>query len=139
MIFEAIVLGIPIVCTEAGGLRALPPGGHMLRPAGRPDALRAAVVEVAADDERRFDMAVMAQRRVFAAGLTTQGYADCFRRLSGSFLGSVRPVGFRAACETPFPGGRRPGQREGLRSSWACLRRAALERAVRARRDSGAQ
>lgn len=87
VIFEAIVLGIPIVCTDAGGLRAYFPGGELwFVPPGDPNALREAVRRLASDGERCLEMAAAAQRRVLGAGLTTQGYADGYRRLSARLL-----------------------------------------------------
>ena len=87
VIFEAVVLGIPIVCTDAGGLRDYFPGGEIcLVPPGDPRALREAVRALAGDLERRLAMTVAAQRRVVSAGLTTQGYANGFRDLSTLLL-----------------------------------------------------
>ena len=98
VILEAIVLGIPIVCTDAGGLRDYFPGGEIcFVPPCDPHALREAVKSLAGDEERHLEMAVAAQRRVIAGGLTTQGYADGYRNLSAMLL-APRAA---AACVTP--------------------------------------
>ena len=106
VIFEAIVLGVPVVSTDVGGLRAYFSDDELCYvPAGDPDALRAAARKLAADGRRRFAMAAEAQRSVLRAGLTTQGYADRFRSLSCRLL-SVRALtkaAQRGAAGAPAP------------------------------------
>ena len=54
-IMEALVLGIPIVATDVGGLRELVDQGRqgLLVPSRRPDRLAAAITELIRDPERR--------------------------------------------------------------------------------------
>jgi glycosyltransferase involved in cell wall biosynthesis len=104
VVFEAIVLGIPVVCTDTGGMRAyfsdlevryVPPysAGEM----------RVAVDKLAADDQERLRLTTNAQARLLAANLTKQGYADRHRALSERILqktsGKAHP---RTGAETNF-------------------------------------
>ncbi len=103
VIFEAVVLGVPVLCTDAGGLRAYFPGEEICCvPPRDPISLREAARNLAADDERRLAMAEAAQRRVLSAGLTTQNYAHSHRRLSSQILGLGAP-----SHVSPPPGAQR--------------------------------
>ncbi|HUC19541.1 MAG TPA: glycosyltransferase family 4 protein [Acetobacteraceae bacterium] len=107
VIFEAIVLGIPVLCTDTGGLRAYFPGDEVCCFSPRdPSSLREAARNLAADDERRLAMAEAAQRRVLSAALTTQNYADSHRRLSSQLLGLAT-----YPCRPPSPGTRQQSVR----------------------------
>ena len=91
VIFEAVALAVPVIVTDVGGLRAYFAGeGVCFVPPGDPEALREAAVRLADDDELRFEMTVAAQRRVVAAGLTTQAYAEGHRSLSCALLAAER-------------------------------------------------
>jgi glycosyltransferase involved in cell wall biosynthesis len=89
VVFEAIISGVPSICTDTGGLRAyfsdaevayVPPFG--------PDTMRATADELAQDDDRRIGMLVKAQERLRTADLTSQGFAMRNRRLSEHLLES---------------------------------------------------
>ena len=54
VILESIILGVPVVCTDSGGLRAYFSSSEIYYvPAYAPIAMRVAVEELAQDDERR--------------------------------------------------------------------------------------
>jgi glycosyltransferase involved in cell wall biosynthesis len=83
VVLEAVILGIPVVCTDSGGLRAYFSSSEVKYvPTYAPLALRIAVEELAQDDERRWDMANRAQQRLLSASLTAQGFAERNRLLS---------------------------------------------------------
>ena len=91
VIFEAVALAVPVIVTDVGGLRAYFTDGEVrFVPPGDPDALREAAARLAEDDVARFEMAVAAQRRVLAAGLTTRAYAEGHRSLSRALLATER-------------------------------------------------
>jgi glycosyltransferase involved in cell wall biosynthesis len=86
VILESIILGVPVVCTDSGGLRAYFSSEICYVPAYAPIAMRVAVEELAQDDERRWDMVVRAQKRLLTASLTTKGFAERHRQLSEDLL-----------------------------------------------------
>jgi glycosyltransferase involved in cell wall biosynthesis len=104
VVLESVILGVPVVCTDCGGLRAYfsPTEVHYV-PVYAPVAMRVAVEQLARDDDRRRRMVAEAQKRVFAANLTTEGFAKRHRLLSEELLapgprfgcseGAVRGIG----------------------------------------------
>ena len=87
VIFESIVLAVPVICTDTGGLRAYFPDGEVAYvPPFAPVAMRAAVDELAEDADRRFNMRIKAQKRLIAADLTTRRFAERHRQLSEELL-----------------------------------------------------
>ena len=87
VILESVILGVPVVCTDSGGLRAyFSPAEICYVPIYAPIAMRVAVEELARDDERRLDMVVRAQKRLLTASLTTRGFAERHRQLSEELL-----------------------------------------------------
>jgi glycosyltransferase involved in cell wall biosynthesis len=94
VIFEAVASGVPVVCTDVGGLRAYFSDQDisyvMLK---SPHDMRRVVDLLAENDDLRFERASNAQRRLFVVGLTKQGYAQRHRRLSESLLSSEPSVG----------------------------------------------
>jgi glycosyltransferase involved in cell wall biosynthesis len=87
VILESIILGVPVVCTDSGGLRTyFSPSEICYVPAYAPIAMRVAVEELAQADERRWDMVIRAQKRLLSASLTTKGFAERHRRLSEELL-----------------------------------------------------
>ena len=87
VILESVILGVPVVCTDSGGLRAyFSPAELCYVPIYAPIAMRVAVEELARDDERRLDMVVRAQKRLLTTSLTTQGFAERHRQLSEELL-----------------------------------------------------
>jgi glycosyltransferase involved in cell wall biosynthesis len=89
VIFESIISGVPSICTDTGGLRAYFSDIEVTYvPAFGPIAMRVAVDELSADDNRRFTMVVKAQERLISADLTAHGFATRNRCLSEELLRS---------------------------------------------------
>jgi len=87
VILEAIILSVPVVCTDSGGLRAYFSSSEISYvPAYAPIAMRVAVDELAHADERRWDMVIRAERRLLSASLTAKGFAERHRQLSEELL-----------------------------------------------------
>lgn len=87
VILESVILAVPVVCTDTGGLRAyFSPAEVRYVPASAPVAMRVAVEDLAKDEEGRSSMVLSAQKRLLRANLTTQGFAERHRRLSGELL-----------------------------------------------------
>ena len=87
VVLEAILLGVPVVCTDTGGIRAYFSDDHIRYvPVSDPNALRAAADELATSITLRRQLVLAAQKRVVSAGFTAQGFADRHRRLSESLL-----------------------------------------------------
>jgi glycosyltransferase involved in cell wall biosynthesis len=87
VILESIILGVPVVCTDSGGLRAYFSSSEICYvPAYAPIAMRVAVEELAQANERRWDMVISAQKRLLSANLTTKGFAERHRQLSEELL-----------------------------------------------------
>jgi glycosyltransferase involved in cell wall biosynthesis len=87
VVAEAVLFGLPVICTDTGGLRAYfgeREIGYV--PAFDAKALRNKIEEFAADDGLRLDLTVNAQRRISRDQLTSYGYAMRHRELSESLL-----------------------------------------------------
>ena len=83
VLFESVLCAVPIVCTSTGGLDAYFSNAEICYvPPSDPLAMRAAVAELAKDDNRRLRMLTKAQERLVAADLTTTGFAERNRKLS---------------------------------------------------------
>jgi glycosyltransferase involved in cell wall biosynthesis len=83
VIEEATVFGMPVVCTETGGLTAYftePEIRYV--PVGEPEALRDAITTLSGDDVERWRMVDRAQRRMTEAGLTSRCFAQRHAELS---------------------------------------------------------
>jgi glycosyltransferase involved in cell wall biosynthesis len=90
VIEEATVLGVPVVVTDIGGLRAYFPDRELRYvPPAQPDAMRAALAALAADDGERARMVERAQRRLIEFGLTSRGFAQRHAALSRQILGDA--------------------------------------------------
>ncbi len=76
VLFEAVLHGLPVVCTDTGGLR-----GYFSEedvryvPPRDPIALRRALEELAKDDQMRFAMAKRVQARMLSADLSSRSFA----------------------------------------------------------------
>ena len=91
VILEATLSGRPLIATDTGGLRAYFSSQEVRYvPVGDAMAMRRAAWELSQDDERRFRLATLAQRRIVEAGLTSETYALRHRRLSQELLGRAR-------------------------------------------------
>jgi glycosyltransferase involved in cell wall biosynthesis len=106
VILEAALSGRPLIASDTGGLRAYFSSQEVRYvPVGDAMAMRRAAWELSQDDERRFRLATLAQRRIVEAGLTSEAYALRDRRLTQELLGrpllqdpaSVKPSGPKVA------------------------------------------
>jgi glycosyltransferase involved in cell wall biosynthesis len=87
VIEEATVFGLPVVCTETGGLSAYftEPDIRYV-PVGQPEKLREAIAALSHDDAERGHMVERAQRRMIEAGLTSRHFAQRHAELSHELL-----------------------------------------------------
>jgi glycosyltransferase involved in cell wall biosynthesis len=84
---EATVFGLPVVCTDTGGLAAYFAAGEVhFVPVGQPAALREAIAALAVDDAERWRMVERAQRRITVAGLTSRCFGQRHAELSRELL-----------------------------------------------------
>jgi glycosyltransferase involved in cell wall biosynthesis len=87
VIAEAVSLGVPVICTDTGGLRAYFSEQEVKYvPPRNAQAIKKKIAELAASDDLRLELAVCAQRRILRDELTSQAYAISYRRLSESLL-----------------------------------------------------
>jgi glycosyltransferase involved in cell wall biosynthesis len=101
VVFEAIVSGRPVICTDTGGMRAYFADDEVRYVSlGSPAKLREAVRCLASDDDLRFQLVANSQRKLVASALTKQGYAQRHRQLSESLLKSAAAREGRASVET---------------------------------------
>jgi len=83
VIEEATVFGLPVICTEVGGLTAYFGDGEVRYvPPARPTALREALAALAGDPAERCRMVERAQQRMLDAGLTSRAFAQRHAELS---------------------------------------------------------
>jgi glycosyl hydrolase family 16/glycosyl transferase family 1 len=95
---EATVFGVPVVCTDTGGLTAYFSEGEVCYvTAGDPEEMRAAITALAADDAAREGMVERAQRKMREAGLTSRQYAQRHAELSYQLL--QRPAAQQARAQ----------------------------------------
>ena len=91
VILESTLSGQPLIATDTGGLRAYFSSQEVRYVAvGDSLAMREAAWELSQDDELRFRLVTLAQRRIVEAGLTSAAYALRHRRLSQELLAKVR-------------------------------------------------
>jgi glycosyltransferase involved in cell wall biosynthesis/beta-glucanase (GH16 family) len=89
---EATAFGVPVICTDTGGLTAYFAEGEVCYVApGDPEALRAAMTVLAADNAARERMVEQAQRKMREAGLTSRRYAQRHAELSHQLLRAPAP------------------------------------------------
>lgn len=87
VILESVIMAVPSVCTDTGGLRAYFSMSEVCYvPIFAPVAMRVATAELAQDGARRLAMVSRAQQRLFSASLTTEGFANRHRLLSEELL-----------------------------------------------------
>jgi glycosyltransferase involved in cell wall biosynthesis len=84
---EAALRGVPVICSDAGGLRAYFSDREVcFVPAQDKAALRQAIEELAADRERRLALAECAQARMGPAGLSSRAYARRHAEISRELM-----------------------------------------------------
>jgi glycosyltransferase involved in cell wall biosynthesis len=87
VIQEAALRGVPVICSDAGGLRAYFSDREVcFVPAQDKAALRQAIEELAADRERRLALAECAQARMGPAGLSSRAYARRHAEISRELM-----------------------------------------------------
>ncbi len=85
VIQEATTQGLPVICTDTGGLRDYFPDGEVRYvQVGAPDALRQAVDDLAADAHLRAEMVRLAQLRMTDGELNSQSFARIHVEISRS-------------------------------------------------------
>ena len=99
---EATVFGLPVICTDVGGLSAYFAEREVrFVPPGQAEALREAIAELARDDDARARMVELAQQRMIAAGLTSRRYGQRHAELSRELLRESSKVVSRSAGRSP--------------------------------------
>jgi glycosyltransferase involved in cell wall biosynthesis len=84
---EATTRGLPVVCTDTGGLKDyFPPSEVKYAPLGDPAALRLAVDHVAADAALRTGMVRLAQSRMKEGGLNSESFVRMHIELSRELI-----------------------------------------------------
>jgi glycosyltransferase involved in cell wall biosynthesis len=84
---EATVCGVPVICTDTGGLRAYFSDGEVKYvPARQPEALRRQIASFAQDDDAGAAMVKRARERMVAAGLSSRDFARRHAKLSRELL-----------------------------------------------------
>jgi glycosyltransferase involved in cell wall biosynthesis len=92
VILEATVFGLPVICTDTGGLRAYFPDDEVRWVTPRDAAgLRRAIADLAADDESRWTLVESARARVHSHDLSSRSYARKHAELSRELL-CIEPV-----------------------------------------------
>lgn len=84
---EATLCGLPVICTDTGGLAAYFAGDEIaLVPPHSPPAIRERITALADDDEARWAMVERARARIVAGGLTSRRFAQRHAELSRELL-----------------------------------------------------
>lgn len=100
VIFESVLRGLPVVCTDTGGLRAyFSKDETRYVPAGEPVALRRALQELAEDAQMRFTMVERAQARILGADFSSRAFAKRHYEISRELLDEA--VHIRKQCADP--------------------------------------
>jgi len=87
VITEAVLMGVPVVCTDTGGLRSYFSDDEIMYvPPNDAGAMRRAIAHLAANDTLRFAMAQTAQARLLRADLSTRARARRMAELSRELL-----------------------------------------------------
>jgi glycosyltransferase involved in cell wall biosynthesis len=85
---EAALLGVPMICSDAGGLRAYFSDSEVrFVPPQDVTALKAAIRELAADPDARLALAEKAQARMGSTGLSSESYVRRHVEISRDLLG----------------------------------------------------
>jgi glycosyltransferase involved in cell wall biosynthesis len=87
VICEAVLLGVPVICTDAGGLRAYFSGDEVCYvPPRDAKRLRDAIEQLARTDDLRFAMPRRAQARITNSQLNSRAFAHRHYELSRTLL-----------------------------------------------------
>jgi glycosyltransferase involved in cell wall biosynthesis len=96
VLLEATLFGLPVVCTDTGGLRAYFSDDEIsFVPLGDPHAMREAADSLVTDDDSRNLRVMKAQATLMRTNLTAQGFADQHRKLSETILFGKRLVALK--------------------------------------------
>ncbi len=88
---EAVTRGVPVICTDTGGLRAYFSDTEVRYVApGDPVALRNAIVELGGDPDLRFELVKRAQAKIVGSSLSSRSYALRHRALSVELIRDAR-------------------------------------------------
>jgi glycosyltransferase involved in cell wall biosynthesis len=91
VIAEAVSCGVPVVCADTGGLRSYFSGEEICYVApGDPAALRAAIVKLGRDPDRRYGLVKRAQDRIVNSAMSSRSYAMRHRELSRELLTAAK-------------------------------------------------
>jgi glycosyltransferase involved in cell wall biosynthesis len=98
VIGEAVALGVPVICTDTGGLRAYFSDSELSYvPPGEPMALRRAIEQLGGQSDLRFSMARRAQAHMQRADLSSRSRARRLYQLS-----KAAPSARRGADQLPL-------------------------------------
>jgi glycosyltransferase involved in cell wall biosynthesis len=87
VIFESVLHGLPVICTDTGGLRAyFSEDETRYVPPRDPAAIRFALKELAEDDEMRLAMVKRAQTRVLSEDMSSRAFAERHYELSRQLI-----------------------------------------------------
>jgi glycosyltransferase involved in cell wall biosynthesis len=87
VVCEAVLRGVPVVCTDTGGLRAYFSEQEIRYvPLNDASAMRRAIEELARDDKARIAMAERAQAHLLSAGLSSHSFARRHCEISEQLL-----------------------------------------------------
>ena len=93
VIQEAALRGVPVICSDVGGLRAYFSDQEVFFvPAQDAGALRRSIYDVAVDQKKRFSLAECAQARMGPTGLSSLAYVQRHVQISKELLGAACPA-----------------------------------------------
>jgi glycosyltransferase involved in cell wall biosynthesis len=91
VIQEAAIRGVPVICTDVGGLRAYFDGDAIAYvPVGDAVAIRHLVRSLGSNRERRLQMALRAQARMGQDGLSSDAFVRRHLELSWELLSGAQ-------------------------------------------------
>jgi glycosyltransferase involved in cell wall biosynthesis len=91
---EATVCGVPVICTDTGGLKAYFSDDEVKYvPPCQPEALRRQIASLAEDVDAGVSRVTRARKRMVAAGLSSRDFARRHAKLSRELLGAPDPGG----------------------------------------------
>ncbi|HET6377362.1 MAG TPA: glycosyltransferase family 4 protein [Methylocella sp.] len=97
---EAAVRGLPIICTDTGGLRAYFSDREAYYvPPGDPAAVQAAIVRLAGDDALRWGLAACAQEKMKSGELSSRAYARRHAEISRELLKRTAAPSMARPCK----------------------------------------